>query len=181
MTDPDPAGALASSQRQQEKEDEMDSRGDRKCLSERQDLTQSGTELIVNDAERTERMQPDRDATCAWDCQLPEGHLGECSRQRAADSSSASDLGAALGRLRLELDALKAEKESDAWHRGWKVAVVERDEARADVARLRHLAHQLEEAAKLALSWAEQGGPADWRLICKWHDALRAALTEPPA
>jgi len=26
-------------------------------------------------------MKPDRDATCAWDCQLPEGHSGDCSRE----------------------------------------------------------------------------------------------------
>jgi uncharacterized protein YlxW (UPF0749 family) len=46
--------------------------------------------------------------------------------------------------LHVERDRLKAEKENDAWHRGWKVAVAERDEARdlqrraeAEAARLR--------------------------------------------
>lgn len=36
-----------------------------------------------------------------------------------------------LTALQQEHATLKTEKESDAWHRGWKVAVAERDEARA--------------------------------------------------
>jgi hypothetical protein len=55
---------------------------------------------------------------------------------RAVRAADYDRLLAAVRALEAERDQLKAEKDGDAWHQGWKVAVAERDAARRLVAEL---------------------------------------------
>lgn len=58
---------------------------------------------------------------------------------------------AEIARLEVCIEQLEAERNNDAWHKGWKAAVAERDEARQEIAVLRRNQAHLREIAQMLI------------------------------
>jgi hypothetical protein len=117
-----------------------------------------------------------------------EPHFDSTLAQIAGLEAERDHFRRAAQQARDERDALAKEKQDDAWHRGWQVAVKERDEARAEVARvlseIRYLTNERDEIRRGSLNSAAELNAAraavkaleDWRADVR-DEALKELAT----
>lgn len=80
-----------------------------------------------------------------------------------------------------EIEGLQREKAEDAWHRGWQVAVAERDEARRQLDAVKaklEAAEARAEAAESQLAIAEEGRLSALRHCARLEDALASPVRD---
>ena len=84
-------------------------------------------------------------------------------------------------KLLTEVEGLQREKAEDAWHRGWQVAVAERDEARRQLDAVKaklEAAEARAEAAESQLAIAEEGRLSALRHCARLEDALASPVRD---